>query len=109
MQAGLAPDLQISCLHLLSIGIQYILADPQQLAASDEMLLVVWFTATHSFTCLDFLAIKALTQLADSLIHHGHFHVALVQELLLLLELGILFLVKLVTNLQSREYNLTVA
>lgn len=28
MQARLAPNLQISCLHLLSIGIQYILADP---------------------------------------------------------------------------------
>jgi hypothetical protein len=60
-------------------------------------------------TCLDLLAIQALPQLTDPLIHHGHFHVALVQELLLLLELGILLLIKLVTNLQSRRYKLTVA
>lgn len=66
-------------------------------------------TTACSCTCLDFLAVKALTKLADPLIHHGHFHVALVQELLLLLELGILLLIKLVTNLQSRKHKSTVA
>lgn len=29
-------------------------------------------------TCLDFLAVQTLTQLADALVHHGHLHVAFI-------------------------------
>ena len=56
-------------------------------------------------TCLSFLPVQTLAQLADPLVHHGHLHVAFIQELLLLLQLWILFLVELVTNLQNRKYN----
>lgn len=37
-------------------------------------------------TCLDFLPVQTLAQLADALVHHGHLHVALIQEVLLLLQ-----------------------
>uniref|UniRef100_A0A452VLI4 Zinc finger FYVE-type containing 21 n=1 Tax=Ursus maritimus TaxID=29073 RepID=A0A452VLI4_URSMA len=50
---------------------------------------------------------ETFAQFADPLVHHGHLHVAFIQEFLLLLELRSLFLVKLVTNLQIKKIQLS--
>lgn len=51
-------------------------------------------------TCLSFFLVEAFPQLADALVHEGHLHVALVQKLLLLLQLAVLLLVQLVPDLR---------
>lgn len=50
-------------------------------------------------TCLSFFLVEALPQLADAFVHESHFHVALVKKLLLLLQLAVLFLIQLVSDL----------
>lgn len=50
-------------------------------------------------TCLSFFLVEALPKLADSLVHECHLHITLVQKLLLLLQLTVLLLVQLVSNL----------
>lgn len=50
-------------------------------------------------TCLSFFLVETLPQLADALVHKRHFHIALVQKLLLLLQLAVLLLIQLVSNL----------
>lgn len=52
-------------------------------------------------TCLSFFLVETLPQLADALVHQRHLHVALVQELLLLLQLHVLVLVQLVADLRA--------
>lgn len=54
-------------------------------------------------TCLSFFLVQSLPQLADALVHQRHLHVALVQELLLLLQLQVLILVQLVADLRARK------
>lgn len=54
-------------------------------------------------TCLSFFLVEALPQLADALVHERHLHVALVEELLLLLQLAVLILVQLVADLRRQE------
>lgn len=44
-------------------------------------------------TCLSFFLVEAFPQLTDALVHQRHFHVALVENLLLLLQLTVLLLV----------------
>lgn len=53
-------------------------------------------------TCLSFFLVEAVPQLADALVHERHFHVALVQKLLLLLQLAVLLLVQLIPNLRMK-------
>lgn len=50
-------------------------------------------------TCLSFFLVEALPQLADALVHECHLHVPLVEQLLLLLQLAVLLLVQLVSDL----------
>lgn len=54
-------------------------------------------------TCLSFFLVETLPQLADALVHQRHLHIALVQELLLLLQLQVLILVQLVADLRVRK------
>lgn len=60
-------------------------------------------------TCLSFFLVEALPQLADALVHERHLHVALVEQLLLLLQLAVLLLVQLVPDLQKKTLNYTQA
>lgn len=78
------------------------------------MCLCVCVYALHSWpyrqvlflTCLSFFLIEAFPELTDAFVHQSHFHVALVQQLLLLLQLSVLLLVQLVTDL---IYNTTTS
>lgn len=54
-------------------------------------------------TCLSFFLVETLSQLANALVHQCHLHVALVQKLLLLLQLQVLVLIQLVADLGGRE------
>lgn len=54
-------------------------------------------------TCLSFFLVETLPQLTDALVHKRHFHIALVQKLLLLLQLAVLLLIQLVSNLMMSE------
>lgn len=45
------------------------------------------------FTCLCFFLVESLSEVPDTLIHHGHLHVTLVKHILVLLYLAVLFLV----------------
>lgn len=56
-------------------------------------------------TCLSFFLVETLPQLTDALVHKRHFHIALVQKLLLLLQLAVLLLIQLVSNLMSEDIN----
>lgn len=51
-------------------------------------------------TCLSFFLIEALPQLPDPLVHQRHLHVALVEQVLVLLQLAVLILVQFVTDLR---------
>ena len=59
-------------------------------------------------TCLSFFLVEALPQLADALVHQRHLDVALVEQLLLLLQLAVLLLVQLVADLQQPTIYLTL-
>lgn len=54
-------------------------------------------------TCLSFFLIQAFPELADAFVHQSHFHVALVKQLLLLLEFTVLLLVQLVADLKYTQ------
>lgn len=58
-------------------------------------------------TCLSFFLVEAFPQLADTLVHESHFHVALVQKLLLLLQLAVLLLVQFVPYLKKIYFSIT--
>lgn len=55
-------------------------------------------------TCLSFFLVEALPQLADALVHERHLHVALVEEILLLLQLAVLLQVQFVADLRRRRH-----
>ena len=59
-------------------------------------------------TCLSFFLVEALPQLADALVHQRHLDVALVEQLLLLLQLAVLLLVELVADLQQAKGSLSL-
>ena len=54
-------------------------------------------------TCLSFFLVQALAEVPDALVHHGHLCVALIQQLLVLLQPAALLRVQLVTHLTETQ------
>lgn len=54
-------------------------------------------------TCLSFFLVQAFPEVPDALVHHGDLRVALVQQVLVLLQLAALLRIQLVTHLTDGQ------